>query len=87
MSETPGYTLLGHVETPQDLRKLPAHVLPQLAVELRRHLIETLGRVGGHSSPVVGSQSLRDHRKASSSPMMMASSWRTAGCCPPWFIW
>lgn len=58
MSETPGYTLLGHVETPQDLRKLPADALPQLAVELRRHLIETLGRVGGHFAANLGTVEL-----------------------------
>ena len=58
MSETPGYTLLGRVETPQDLRKLPANVLPQLAVELRRHLIETLGRVGGHFAANLGTVEL-----------------------------
>ena len=52
--DAPGYTLLGSVNTPEELRALPAADLPQLAVELRRYLIETLGRVGGHFAANLG---------------------------------
>ena len=48
MTDIPGYALLGRVLTPADLRKLPEDDLPALAGEMRRHLIETLGRIGGH---------------------------------------
>jgi len=58
MSETPGYALLGRVNTPAELRALPAAELPQLAVELRRYLIETLGRVGGHFAANLGTVEL-----------------------------
>ena len=58
MIETPGYALLGRVNTPDDLRALPAAELPQLAGELRRYLIETLGRVGGHFAANLGAAEL-----------------------------
>jgi 1-deoxy-D-xylulose-5-phosphate synthase len=54
MTDIPGYALLGRVNTPDDLRRLPAAELPHLAVELRRYLIETLGRVGGHFAANLG---------------------------------
>ncbi|MEK6805631.1 MAG: 1-deoxy-D-xylulose-5-phosphate synthase [Pseudomonadota bacterium] len=54
MSDIPGYALLGDVNTPQDLRSLPPEQLPALAVELRRYLIETLGRIGGHFAASLG---------------------------------
>ncbi|MGH8540602.1 MAG: 1-deoxy-D-xylulose-5-phosphate synthase, partial [Stenotrophobium sp.] len=53
-----GYALLGRVNTPEDLRKLPAEELPHLAVELRRYLIETLGRIGGHFAANLGTVEL-----------------------------
>ncbi len=58
MTDIPGYSLLGRVNSPEDLRKLPASELPHLAVELRRCLIETLGRVGGHFSANLGTVEL-----------------------------
>ncbi|HEY0974250.1 MAG TPA: 1-deoxy-D-xylulose-5-phosphate synthase [Solimonas sp.] len=58
MSEIPGYSLLGRVDTPSDLRKLAADDLPHLAVELRRFLIETLGRIGGHFAANLGTVEL-----------------------------
>lgn len=57
-SDTPGYTLLGRVNTPADLRQLPVRELPHLAVEMRRHLIETLGRIGGHFAANLGTVEL-----------------------------
>jgi 1-deoxy-D-xylulose-5-phosphate synthase len=58
MSESPGYTLLGRISHPEDLRGLPESALAPLAVELRRHLIETLGRVGGHFAANLGTVEL-----------------------------
>ncbi len=52
------YALLGRVEKPSDLRQLGADELPQLAVEVRRCLIETLGRVGGHFGANLGAVEL-----------------------------
>ncbi len=53
-NDVPGYTLLGGVENPADLRKLPTADLPHFAVEMRRYLIETLGRIGGHFAANLG---------------------------------
>ena len=58
MTDIPGYALLGRVNTPEDLRKLPSEELPHLAVELRRYLIETLGRIGGHFAANLGTVEL-----------------------------
>ena len=58
MTDIPGYALLGRVKTPNDLRHLPAAELPHLAVELRRYLIETLGRIGGHFAANLGTVEL-----------------------------
>ncbi len=58
MTDIPGYALLGRVNSPEDLRRLPATELPHLAVELRRYLIETLGRIGGHFSANLGTVEL-----------------------------
>jgi 1-deoxy-D-xylulose-5-phosphate synthase len=54
MTDIPGYALLGRVNSPAELRKLPLPELPHLAVELRRYLIETLGRIGGHFAANLG---------------------------------
>ncbi|MES2488742.1 MAG: 1-deoxy-D-xylulose-5-phosphate synthase [Pseudomonadota bacterium] len=58
MTDIPGYALLGRVKTPTDLRRLPVGELPHLAVELRRYLIETLGRIGGHFAANLGTVEL-----------------------------
>ncbi|HEY1076173.1 MAG TPA: 1-deoxy-D-xylulose-5-phosphate synthase [Fontimonas sp.] len=58
MTEIPGYALLGRVHTPAELRTLPAEDLPLLAVETRRYLIETLGRIGGHFAANLGTVEL-----------------------------
>ncbi|MGQ0529709.1 MAG: 1-deoxy-D-xylulose-5-phosphate synthase [Panacagrimonas sp.] len=58
MTEIPGYSLLGRIQQPSDLRRLPADELPHLAVEMRRFLIETLGRVGGHFAANLGTVEL-----------------------------
>ncbi|SEP78175.1 1-deoxy-D-xylulose-5-phosphate synthase [Solimonas aquatica] len=58
MSDIPGYALLGLIRTPDELRKMAVEDLPALAVEMRRYLIETLGRVGGHFAANLGTVEL-----------------------------
>ena len=58
MKDTSGYALLGRVDSPAELRALPASELPQLAAELRRCLIETLARNGGHFAANLGTVEL-----------------------------
>lgn len=58
MTDPSSYALLGRIQTPEDLRQLPNQQLPALAVELRRYLIETLGRVGGHFAANLGTVEL-----------------------------
>ncbi len=58
MTDIPGYALLGLVNTPADLRRLPEAELTALAVEMRRYLIETLGRIGGHFAANLGTVEL-----------------------------
>ncbi len=58
MTDIPGYALLGRVNTPVELRRLPAEELTALAVEMRRYLIETLGRIGGHFAANLGTVEL-----------------------------
>jgi len=58
MTDIPGYALLGRVNTPAELRALPATELTALAVEMRRYLIETLGRIGGHFAANLGTVEL-----------------------------
>jgi 1-deoxy-D-xylulose-5-phosphate synthase len=58
MTEIPGYSILGRIQQPADLRCLPEEDLPHLAVEMRRFLIETLGRVGGHFAANLGTVEL-----------------------------
>ncbi|MEN8720731.1 MAG: 1-deoxy-D-xylulose-5-phosphate synthase N-terminal domain-containing protein, partial [Oceanococcaceae bacterium] len=52
------YHLLGRVHSPADLRDLPTADLPELANEIRRCLVETLGRVGGHFGANLGAVEL-----------------------------
>ena len=58
MTDIPGYALLGRVNTPAELRLLPEGELTALAVEMRRYLIETLGRIGGHFAANLGTVEL-----------------------------
>jgi len=58
MKDTSGYSLLGRVNTPDELRALPRAELPLLAAEMRRCLIETLGRAGGHFAANLGTVEL-----------------------------
>jgi 1-deoxy-D-xylulose-5-phosphate synthase len=51
---TSGARLLSAINSPQDLRCLPADKLPQLAGELREMIINTLAETGGHLAPSLG---------------------------------
>lgn len=58
MTDASSYALLGKIRTPEELRELPREELPALAIELRRYLIETLARVGGHFAANLGTVEL-----------------------------
>jgi 1-deoxy-D-xylulose-5-phosphate synthase len=47
-------TLLEAIHSPEDLKRLPASRLPEVAEELRRLIIETCARNGGHLAPCLG---------------------------------
>jgi 1-deoxy-D-xylulose-5-phosphate synthase len=48
------YRLLSSIDSPADLRKLDEELLPQLADELRRYLIESVATSGGHFGAGLG---------------------------------
>ena len=50
----PSFSLLESIDSPVDLRALPAEKLPQLANELRRFLIQSVASSGGHLSAGLG---------------------------------
>lgn len=47
-------TLLSTINSPADLKALQKEVLPELAAEIRREIIETVSKVGGHLAPSLG---------------------------------
>ena len=52
------YPLLSQIESPADLRNLPASNLEALASELRQYLIETVSQMGGHFAAGLGTVEL-----------------------------
>ncbi len=52
------YPLLSQIESPADLRALPASDLEALASELRQYLIETVSQMGGHFAAGLGTVEL-----------------------------
>ncbi len=56
-SESP-YLLLDRVDTPDDLRQLDEAELPLLAAEIRRFLIQTVSKTGGHLAAGLGTVEL-----------------------------
>jgi len=52
------YSLLNTIDLPEDLRSLERRQLPQLADELRRFLIESVSKTGGHLSSNLGTVEL-----------------------------
>ncbi len=47
-------SILKTIDSPADLRRLPAGSLPQLADEIRSRIIDTVARTGGHLAPSLG---------------------------------
>ena len=52
------FPLLSKIESPADLRALPRADLAALAAELRRYLIHTVSRMGGHFAAGLGTVEL-----------------------------
>ncbi|HZH29900.1 MAG TPA: 1-deoxy-D-xylulose-5-phosphate synthase N-terminal domain-containing protein, partial [Pyrinomonadaceae bacterium] len=50
--------LIQHINTPADLRRLSLEQLPEVAAEIRAHIIETMARVGGHTGASLGAVEL-----------------------------
>jgi len=48
------YPLLERMQTPADLKRLSVEQLPELALEMRRYLINTLAPIGGHLGAGLG---------------------------------
>jgi len=47
-------SLLEHIDGPEDLRELSEQELAQLAQEVREHIIDTVGEIGGHFGANLG---------------------------------
>ncbi len=58
MTNNREFPLLSRINTPDELRTLPAGDLPQLAREARRFLIETVATTGGHLAANLGTVEL-----------------------------
>ncbi len=58
MSKPEDWPLLSSIQNPFDLRTLPESALPDLAHEIRRYLIESVSRSGGHFAAGLGSVEL-----------------------------
>jgi 1-deoxy-D-xylulose-5-phosphate synthase len=58
MSEITPYRVLGGIDGPAALRALPRSELPRLAEEMRRFILETLAREGGHFAASLGTVEL-----------------------------
>ena len=46
--------LLSQIDSPADLRKVPAEKLPQVMTEVREYLINTISKIGGHFGSSLG---------------------------------
>jgi len=51
-------SLLTHIDSPADLRRLTRQQLPQLATELRQFVLDSVSRTGGHLSSNLGTVEL-----------------------------
>ena len=58
MEPSERYPRLSAIDTPEDLRKLPAEELPAVAEELRAFLIDTVSQRGGHFAAGLGTVEL-----------------------------
>src|ERR1041385_7395132 len=52
--ESPRMKLLQNINSPADLRKLNIDQLPDVADDIRQHILETMSRVGGHTGASLG---------------------------------
>jgi len=52
--DAPVRRLLDTINNPQELKKLPPELLPQLAQEIREKIISTVAKTGGHLAPSLG---------------------------------
>jgi 1-deoxy-D-xylulose-5-phosphate synthase len=52
------YKLLNRIDSPSDLRRLNMFELKELAAELRRYIIGTVSKTGGHLAPSLGAVEL-----------------------------
>ena len=50
--------LIQHINSPADLRRLKVEQLPEVATEIRQHIIDTMSRVGGHTGASLGAVEL-----------------------------
>ncbi len=50
--------LIQQINAPADLRRLRPEQLPEVAAEIRQHIIETMARVGGHTGASLGAVEL-----------------------------
>ena len=46
--------MLEKIKKPNDIKKIPAEQLPELAGEIREFLIQTMSRTGGHLASNLG---------------------------------
>ena len=58
MSSSDHYPLLAQIESPADLRRLPATALSPVADELREFLVQTVSQMGGHFAAGLGTVEL-----------------------------
>ena len=58
MNPRSGHTLLSTIDSPEDLRRLPERALRDVARELRRYLVESVSRSGGHFAAGLGAVEL-----------------------------
>jgi 1-deoxy-D-xylulose-5-phosphate synthase len=50
--------LLQGINSPADLRRLPVERLPEVAGDIRQHILETMSRIGGHTGASLGAVEL-----------------------------
>jgi 1-deoxy-D-xylulose-5-phosphate synthase len=50
----PSPSLLGQIDSPEDLRRLPVEELPRVAAEMRSELIDAISQTGGHLGSGLG---------------------------------
>ncbi len=58
MEDEKAYPLLERIDSPADLKKLSMEEMEQLAAEIRRRIVETVSKTGGHLAPNLGSVEL-----------------------------